>query len=152
MSASLTISGIAELRAELARLPSELKGEASAIVLDTAYAAKDDIVSQYSIGPGKKGQPGGNLRKGVKVTVKEIGPFSVAAQVRSTAPHAWWHEHGSEVHHRVTKKGWNRGTMFSKKGPPRPVFIPTMIRHRRAMYAKLAALLERHGITVTRAV
>jgi len=144
MSASLTISGIAELRAELSRLPSELKGEATAIVLDTAYAAKDDIVSQYPQGET------GNLKKGVKVFVKEIGPFSVAAQVKSTAPHAWWHEHGSEVHHRVTKKGWNRGTMFSKKGPPRPVFIPTMIRHRRAMYAKLAALLERHGITVTR--
>jgi len=59
MSASLTISGIAELRAELSRLPSELKGEATAIVLDTAYAAKDDIVSQYPQGET------GNLKKGV---------------------------------------------------------------------------------------
>ncbi len=134
-TATLTIQGIAELKYELGRLPTELK--------DTAYAAAADIESQYPQGET------GNLKKGVKVTVKEIGPFAVAAQVRSTAPHAWWSEFGHELTKvRTTKKGATRGIMFSKKGIPRPVFIPTMIRHRRAMYLKLAELLRRTGLTV----
>jgi hypothetical protein len=153
-SVALEIRGIAELKNALGKLPTELKGQATQIVLDTAYAAREDIASQYPIGPPdrfRKGVPitPGNLRKGVKVFPKEVGPFAVAAQVRSTSPHAWWHEHGSELHHRETKKGWSRGTMFGKKGPPRPVFVPTMIRYRRAMYQKLADLLRSTGLTVT---
>jgi hypothetical protein len=150
-SATLTIQGIAELKYELGKLVPELKGEATVIVTDMAYAAAEDIRAQYPIGPGsKKHGPGGNLRKGVKVTVKEIGPFGVYVQVRSTAPHAWWSEFGHELTKaRTTKKTKaNRGIMFSKKGIPRPVFIPTMIRHRRAMYQKLAELLRKTGLKV----
>jgi len=148
IEATLTIQGIRELKDALGRLPDELKGQATVIVTEAAYSAAADIGSQYPIGPGSRKYPAGRLRKGVKVTIKEIGPFRVAAQVRSTAPHAWWHEHGSELHHeRKTKKGWTRGIMFSKKGVPRPVFIPTMIRYRRAMYQKLAALIASVGLT-----
>jgi hypothetical protein len=139
----LSIQGIAELKDALGRLPAELKGQATQIVLDTAYAAQADIVSQYPQGAT------GNLKKGVKVFIREVGPYAVAAQVRATAPHSWWHEHGTELRHRETKKKASRGVMFSKKGPPRPVFIPTMIRYRRAMYAKLAALIQSTGLVVT---
>jgi hypothetical protein len=142
-SATLTIQGIAELKYELGKLVPELKGEATSIVIDTAYAAAEDIRSQYPQGET------GNLKKGVKVTVKEIGPFAVAAQVKSTAPHAWWFEHGHELtKKRETKKKAGRGIMFSHKGLPRPVFIPTMIRYRRAMYQKLAALIRSTGLKV----
>jgi hypothetical protein len=137
MSASLEIRGIAELKQALANLPIELKGESTQIVLDTAYAAADDIRTQYPLGLT------GNLRKGVRVVVKEIGALAVAAQVRSGAPHAHLWEFGTQA--RQTKLGWQRGRM---PHPPAPVFIPTMIRYRRAMYAKLAALIQSKGLTV----
>jgi hypothetical protein len=149
MSATLTIRGIAELKDALARLPADLKGQATQIVLDTAYAAAAEVASQYPTGPGSRRFPAGKLKKGVKVFPKAVGPFAVAAQVRSTSPHAWWHEHGEQLKPRTTKRGWFRGTMFAKKGIPRDVFVPTMIRYRRAMYEQLATLIRSTGLTVT---
>jgi hypothetical protein len=137
MSAALTIRGIAELKDALGRLPTELKGQATQIVLDSAYAAQAEIVAAYPQGPT------GHLKKGVKVRVQEIGPYSVAAQVRSSAPHGWLYESGTRP--RKTKRGWNRGTM---PNPP-DVFIPAMVRYRRAMYLKLADLIRATGLIVT---
>ena len=137
MPATLSIQGIAELKDALGRLPTELKGQATQIVLDSAYAAQAEIVAAYPQGPT------GKLKKGVKVRVQEIGPYSVAAQVRSSAPHGWLYEHGTQP--RKTKKGWNRGTM---PAPP-AVFIPAMVRYRRAMYLKLADLIRSTGLVVT---
>jgi hypothetical protein len=137
MSAALTIRGIAELKDALGRLPTELKGQATQIVLDSAYAAQAEIVAAYPQGPT------GKLKKGVKVRVQEIGPYSVAAQVRSSAPHGWLYEYGTQP--RKTKRGWNRGTM---PNPP-DVFIPAMVRYRRAMYLKLAELIRSTGLIVT---
>jgi len=148
--ATLSFQGLAELKDALARLPEELKGQATQIVLDTAYAAAKDVESQYPIGPGtsRNGRkiPPGQLRKGVKVFPLAVGAFAVAAQVRSTSPHAWWHENGWKLKPRETRKKWPRGTMFGVKGVPRPVFVPTMIRYRRVMYQKLAMLLESVGL------
>jgi len=137
MQASLTFTGIQELKQALADLPANLKGEATAVVLDNAHAAAAAIRNQYPTGAT------GNLRKGVKVVVKEVGPVGVAAQVRSAAPHAHLWEFGTQARH--TKMGWARGIM---KAPPTPVFIPTMIRYRRLMYQKLAAIIEAQGLTV----
>jgi hypothetical protein len=135
--ATLTIQGIAELKDALGRLPDELKGQATGIVVEAAYGAQREIVAAYPQGPT------GKLKKGVKVRVQEIGPYSVAAQVRSSAPHGWLYEHGTQP--RKTKKGWNRGTM---PDPP-DVFIPAMVRYRRAMYLKLAEILRATGLIVT---
>ena len=152
IQATLSLQGLAELKDALARLPQELKGQATQIVLDTAYAAAKDVESQYPIGPGtsRNGRkiPPGQLKKGVKVFPMEVGAFAVAAQVRSTSPHAWWHENGWKLKPRETRKKWSRGTMFGVKGVPRPVFVPTMIRYRRVMYQKLAVLLESVGLLV----
>jgi hypothetical protein len=137
MSAALTIRGIAELKDALGKLPTELKGQATGIVIEAAYSAQRDIVAAYPQGPT------GKLKKGVKVTVQEIGPYGVAAQVRSSAPHGWLYEYGTKA--RQTKKGWNRGTM---PDPP-AVFIPAMVRYRRAMYLKLADLIRSTGLIVT---
>ena len=151
MSVELRLTGILELKQALANLPAELKGQATGIVMETAYAAADDIRNQYPLGPpgrtnrrGKDVTPG-NLKKGVRVVVKEIGPVGVAAQVRSAAPHAHLYEFGTVARHYVTKYGVRKavGAM-----PPRPVFIPTMIRYRRLLYAKLAALIQSKGLTV----
>jgi len=137
MPATLTIQGIAELKDALGRLPAELKGQATGIVVEAAYGAQAEIVAAYPKGPT------GKLKKGVKVKVQEIGPYSVAAQVRSSAPHGWLYEHGTQP--RKTKRGWNRGTMPA----PEAVFIPAMIRYRRAMYLKLAELIRATGLIVT---
>jgi hypothetical protein len=139
MPVQLTIKGIDDLKRALADLPPQLKGDATVIVLDSAHSAAADIRSQYPKGLT------GNLQKGVKVRVQEVGPLSVAAQVRNTAPHAHLWEFGTEARH--TKLGWNRGVM---KRPPAPVFIPTMIRYRNVMYEKLAAIIEAKGLTVKR--
>ena len=135
--ATLTIQGIAELKDALGRLPTELKGQATQFVIDAAYGAQAEIVAAYPQGPT------GHLKKGVKVRVQEIGPYSVAAQVRSSAPHGWLYEHGTQP--RKTKRGWNRGTMPN----PADVFIPAMVRYRRAMYLKLAELIRSTGLIVT---
>jgi hypothetical protein len=139
MPASLKIHGIQELKEALANLPVQLKGEATAIVLDSAHAAANDIRAQYPAGGT------GNLRKGVKVVVKEIGPVGVAAQVRSGAPHAVLYEFGTEARHYITKAGrWHA----TGRMPGKPVFIPTLMRGRRLMYRKLATIIEAQGLKV----
>jgi len=144
IQAALTIQGIAELKDALGRLPAELKGQATGIVIEAAYGAQAEIVAAYPQGPT------GKLKKGVKVRVQEIGPYSVAAQVRSSAPHGWWFEHADELTRpRETKQKAKRGIMFSRKGRPPEVFIPAMIRYRRAMYLKLAELIRSTGLIAT---
>jgi hypothetical protein len=137
IQAALSFQGIAELKDALGKLPEELKGKATGIVIEAAYGAQREIVAAYPQGPT------GHLKKGVKVKVQEIGPYSVAAQVRSSAPHGWLYEYGTKA--RKTKKGWNRGTM---PNPP-DVFIPAMVRYRRAMYLKLADIIRATGLIVT---
>jgi hypothetical protein len=123
------IRGLDQLIRDLQQLPTELKGDATTIVIDAAHKAQAEIVAAYPVVTG-------NLRRGVKVGVKVIGPEGVNAVVRSSAPHAWLYEHG-------------RSRWGEVSDPPAPVFIPTMMRMRRAMYAQLARLLEQHGLDVT---
>ena len=146
MSARIYFDGLDELKAAFLTLPTELKGEATGVVLDAAHQARGAIAAAYPLGPeGRKTKPG-NLKRGVKVTVKEIGPYGVAAQVRSTAPHAWLFEHGSQARHYITRNGVRHDTGAM---PPKPVLIPTMVRSRRAMYVRLAdTVIKAHGLTV----
>jgi hypothetical protein len=141
MNATLTITGIAEMKDALARLPAELRAKATGHVIEAAYAAQREVVAQYPIGPPHKlrtnaNYKGGNLKKGVRVYIKEMSAFAVMAQVRSTAPHAWLWEHG-------------RSRWGPIANPPQPVFIPTMIRHRRKLYQQIAEICRDAGLTVT---
>jgi hypothetical protein len=129
MSVSFEIRGLDQLIRDLQQLPTELKGDATTIVIDAAHHAQAEIVAAYP-------HVTGNLKRGVKVGVEAIGPAGVSATVRSSAPHAWLYEHG-------------RSRWGEISDPPAPVFIPTMMRTRRAMYAQLARLLEQHGLDVT---
>jgi len=133
MAAWFTIDGLNEFKVALQQLPAELKGGATTIVLEAAAHARDEIVAAYPQGPT------GNLKKGVRMFVKNIGPFGVSAQVRSTAPHAWLYEHG--------RCRWGSVTT-----PPAFVFIPTMERTRRAMYHQLATLMRNAGLTVSEGI
>jgi hypothetical protein len=129
MSVSFEIRGLDQLIRDLQQLPTELKGDATTIVIDAAHKAQAEIVAAYPAVTG-------NLKRGVKVGVEAIGPAGVSATVRSSAPHAWLYEHG-------------RSRWGEISDPPAPVFIPTMMRTRRAMYGQLARLLEQHGLSVT---
>ena len=151
MSARIYFDGLEALKAAFLALPAEQKGEATGVVMDAAQRARAEIAAAYPIGPegrfdnGKAIKPG-NLRRGVKVAVKEIGPYGVHAQVRSTAPHAWLFEHGTQARHYITTHG-NRKDVGAM--PPKPVLIPTMVRSRRAMYVRLAdTVIKAHGLTV----
>jgi hypothetical protein len=133
MSNRLTWSGLAELRDELRRLPAELAGEASAIVIGAAEGAKADM--HY---PRRTG----NLADHLYVTKAPAGIYGAGAVVKNTAKHAWLFENGTQARH--TAIGANRGSM-----PPGHVFLPAVIRRRRAMYDQLKALLVRHGLVVS---
>lgn len=132
-------AGLAELRAALRALPSELTGEASHIVGGSADDAATEVKAHYARGKT------GNLINGVVVEHIDPGPFAAGAVVKSKAKQAWMYENGTQVRH--TQTGANRGVMPPAK--PGRAFIPTIIRKRKQMYERLAELLKRHGLQVT---
>jgi hypothetical protein len=136
VSTTLEIRGLDDLKAALRALPATLASAATPIVIGAAEGAGATIKAAYPVVTG-------NLRQGVTVTIKSANAGGVVAIVKSGARHAWIYEHGTQT--RQTKLGANRGRM---PAPPTPVFIPTMMRARRAMYAELGALLEAQGLTV----
>jgi hypothetical protein len=133
----IVLEGLDALRAELRRMPAELAGEASPIVTNAAERAVREIRTAY-----QSHARTGNLAKGLKTVALNAGAFGAGAEVRSSAKHAYMFENGTQARH--TAIGANRGSM-----PAGHAFIPAVIRSRRAMYASLKALLERHGATVT---
>lgn len=128
-------AGLDELKAQLRALPAALAGEASGIVTSAATSAAEQIRSAY---PARTG----TLKDHVFVSTADPGPYGAGAVVKNTAKHAWIFENGTQARH--TALGANRGSM-----PPGHVFLPIVIRQRRAMYVQLKALLERHGALVS---
>lgn len=133
----MKFDGMAELRAELRNLPAELTAEASGIVDGAADSAAGEIRAAY-----EEHRVSGNLARGVRVTRQDAGKWAAGAIVKSTAPHSHLFEYGSQARH--TDIGANRGSM-----PPRPTFVPIVMRKRREMYGKLKAMLVRHGLQVS---
>lgn len=149
--ASVTWTGLDELRAQLQRMPAELTGEASGIVTDAAASAKAEIVGIY-----EQHRVTGNLAKRVTMgpsggrETQLSGHFGVAIVVKSTAPHAWLFDNGSQARHYITKTGQphDTGKMWGRT-PPTHAFVRTMIKHRRRMYSRLADMLRRSGLIVS---
>lgn len=135
MSARFTWTGLQELKAALRNLPAELASDGADIVEGRADRAVATIGSGY---PSRSGDLKTKLK--VEHTRSRFGARSV---VRNTSKHALPFELGSQVN-RVTSQGWNRGRM-----PANPLFSQTMRRERRAMWADLADLLRRHGLSVS---
>ncbi|HEV8211052.1 MAG TPA: hypothetical protein VGP77_13050 [Vicinamibacterales bacterium] len=123
------------LKAGLRTLPADLADEASAIVDNEAELAKSEIVQRYPRRTGK-------LREKVFVRTMALGRFGAGVQVVNSSKLAFIFENGTQARH--TKLGANRGAM-----PPGHVFVPAIVRHRRAMYDKLKALLVKHGLLVS---
>jgi len=130
--------GLTELRAALRELPANLATEASGIVNDAAEGAKAEILAAYQA-HRRSGDLAAHLTLG---RGRAIGRFSASTILKNNAKHAWMFENGSQARHH--KLGGSTGSM-----PAAHIFIPTVMRHRRAMYARLAALLEYHGLSVT---
>lgn len=138
MSVRLEFDGMAELRAALKAMPSELTHEASAIVVSHAEEAERLVESAYPQGPT------GRLRRGVR-TQRNLSRTIASAIVKSTAPHSHLFERGTGA--RRTRKGWNRGRM--PVAPESQRMVPIAIRVRRRMVNQLIAMVERAGFTVS---
>ena len=128
-----------EFRAALRNLPEHLADEAGGIVQAAAGEAGAEIIERYPKGPAIESK---SLKAGVVVSRMEMGRFGAGYIVKSTAPHAYIFENGTQARH--TELGYNRGAM-----PPGHVFIPIAIRKRRAMSEQLVGLLRREGFEVT---
>jgi hypothetical protein len=143
----LRLDGLRELKDALRHLPTGLRDDARGVVEAHAEAAATTSRALYPIGPSRFFKrlgyhyPGGNLRAGIKVVEGVRSQFGVQYQVKSTSPHAWLFENGSELRH--TAAGIARGRM-----PAGKVVIPTAIRERLAMYGDLRDVLTRAGLTV----
>ena len=135
MASTVRWEGLDALRTALRRLPDDLADEASAIVLGAATAAEGEAHSAYP-------ERTGDLRSGLDVIPSATGRYGVGAILLNRAHHAHLFENGTQARH--TAIGANRGAM-----PPGHVFVPIVIRQRRAMYERLKALLVRHGIEVS---
>jgi hypothetical protein len=134
MSSRVRFEGLEELQEALRTLPAELLLEATTIVQDAAEGAKTKIAAGY---PSRAT----TLRDGLEVNTVSATAMGVVVLLRNKAPESRWFEFGTQVRH--TKLGWNRGQM-----PATPVFFPEFYRARRGQWAALAAMVERHGLTV----
>jgi hypothetical protein len=135
MAMSVKIVGGDALMAALKALPEQLAEEAGGIVAGHAGLAAAKVVAAYPVHTG-------NLKKGVTVTRESFG-LTVMSKVKSTAPHAYIFENGTNAPRR-TEKGWNRGKM-----PPGNVFLPITLREKAALRQDMIALVERAGFKVS---
>ena len=141
----LVFDGLAELKAQLRALPAELTVEASRIVDATANAAATEIRTEYG-----RHNVTGDLQSGVVVTHVDQGKYAAGALVKSTSPHAWLFDNGSQARHYFSKNGktHSTGKMWGRI-PPTHVFVRTVSKARRGMFGKLKDMLVRNGLIVT---
>lgn len=133
----VTWDGLDELRRQLKALPADLAHEARQDVVEAAENAATALRQAYPPGPT------GNLRRGVKVIVKQT-EATVVATLKSTAPEAHLWEFGTQV--RRTQQGWNRGA-----GPAHynQGVVGIAGRHRKTLNGQLVELVRRNGFEVT---
>src|SRR5262249_14738867 len=88
-SVTLTMEGLAEFKAEVLRLPIELRSEAGNVVLSQARAAASAIAAGYP-------QKTGNLRSGVRTIKEAADQYSAISTVVSASPHVLLYERGTK--------------------------------------------------------
>ena len=128
-------SGLRELMEEIRTLPETLTGEAAHLVDGAANAAKVDIAAAY---PWRTG----DLRKKTTVVPLAKKGLIVGAVVKNTSKLATIFENGTQARH--TELGAARGSM-----PPGHVFVPRIVKARRALLQQLKAMVTRHGAVVS---
>jgi hypothetical protein len=127
--------GLAELRAEILALPEACTGEAAHLIDGAANGVTVDIANAY---PWRTG----DLRKKTTVAPLATKGLVVGMVVKNTSNLATIFENGSQARH--TSIGANRGSM-----PPGHVFVPRILRARRAVTQQLKEMVARHGAIVT---
>jgi hypothetical protein len=130
----IQFTGLDALQQALRSLPADLARQGGTIVAASTASAGAAVVAAYP-------EVSGNLKSHVKVTVEQT-QFGTIGRVRSTAKHAFIFENGTQT--RQTSLGHNRGAM-----PPGNVFVPTVVRTRRAMVQQLIQLVNDQGLRVT---
>lgn len=116
---AVTWEGLAEFVAQVEGLPAKVTDEASAITLEAAKQAADDIRAIYP-------EHTGNLRRGVRVSRRTPGGYRAEAVVRSTAPHAMLYEYGTAER---SFGAQDRGRMFVRN----PAALTANRRDRRSL-------------------
>jgi len=138
--------GIDALKEALRALPGNLAEEAADYVQEAAAAAEAEVRQVY-----EAHRHTGNLAARL-TSDTSASAFGAAARIKNTAHHAWIFENGSQARH-YTSSGGKRhdtGSMWGHTSqPPTHVFVRTMQKHRKAMYERLSAMLERQGLEVT---
>jgi hypothetical protein len=141
-SNSFTFIGLDELREALRTLPAELAAEGGADVTAAAQGAEAEIRQVY-----EAHRHTGHLAAGLFVQ-STMNPFGALARIKNTAPHAWIFENGTQARH--WKGGKSTGAMWGATAqPPTHTFVRATMKHRKQMYERLRALLERQGLQVT---
>lgn len=141
MSSRFVFTGLDGLKKELMALPENLTGEGGHIVEGSANGAATSVRSQYA-----SHRVTGTMQSRVLVETRKSKQFGVAATVKSTAPHAHLFEKGTQARHYITRNGVKH---LLGRMPPANIFIPTIIRYRRAMFENLKDMLRRNGLQVS---
>lgn len=140
----IRFDGLADLRAALRRLPTDLAAEAETIVFDAGEAATADIAAGYA-GHDVTGTLSGSLA----LQKTNASRFGAGALVINRAPHAWLFEYGSHGPRFYTGKD-KRGRVYTDADrgtmPSTRTFVPPMMLYRERMYDRLRALLRAHGL------
>lgn len=136
----LVFDGLDAFKAQLRRLPNELRQEAADTIARAVEGAATDLRAAYPT-ESHTAHGTGKLSTGVSAKV-EITPYGVTGVLKSAARHAHLYEFGTQM--RRTASGANRGA-----APAHPTFIPIVVRRRRVMYDQLAGLLRRAGFEVS---
>lgn len=135
-------TGLDELRAALRAMPAALAGEGGEIVTGAAEDARAEVVAAY-----EAHRYSGDLAAHVTLgRGAAVGRFGASTVLKSNARHAWLFENGSQARHYITRRGIKH---LVGRMPAAHLFLPIVIRRRRAMYAALKGMLERHGLVVS---
>lgn len=135
--ASVDLTGLEQLRKQLADLPRHLESEAEGIVQAAAEATVAAAAREYRdvLQPPEET---GQLARGGET--KQLGPLAWIAYNRER--HAHLFEFGT-ITRFLKGSGANRGRM-----PARPVWVPAAIAARARMVDQLKALVRRAGFEV----
>jgi hypothetical protein len=133
MPATLRIDGLDDELDALTALPTTLRDQAAPLVRATADQAEATIRAAYPVVSGQ-------LRDSLHQEVVET-PAGIKVRLINDAPQAIWYEYGTVFRH--TSLGYARGRM-----PAAKVFVPEVMRDRRALLDDLIPVVEAEGLKV----
>lgn len=133
-------NGLAEYKAELKQLPTELTGEAAKVIegeVKGAYVAISGVYGRH--------RHTGTLQKRLKIAPLKIkGNETTGLELKSGSPLAWLFDNGSQARHWASGK--STGRMWGRT-PPTHIFAKTVGIAKRDIVRLLKAMVLRRGAT-----